>query len=119
MPLCSSSRNLFSPPPGGFLFEGLSDDEDDFHPVSGLAACQLEEMVPGMPLSLGLGTPKLGGGLNPSGGQSMSYYSFLGLAAWRGSFCSCRRGGVRLGMSQCHFPDPGYLSSPDLQVHAL
>lgn len=22
------------PPPGGFLFEGLSDDEDDFHPVS-------------------------------------------------------------------------------------
>lgn len=29
------------PPPGGFLFEGLSDDEDDFHPVSGLAACHL------------------------------------------------------------------------------
>ncbi|XP_074184384.1 semaphorin-7A-like [Rhinolophus sinicus] len=26
---------------GGFLFEGLSDEEDDFHPVSGLAACPL------------------------------------------------------------------------------
>lgn len=29
------------PPPGGFLFEGLSDEEDDFHPVSGLATCPL------------------------------------------------------------------------------
>lgn len=35
------------PPPGGFLFEGLSDDEDDFHPVSDRAACHLGEMVLG------------------------------------------------------------------------
>lgn len=43
------------PPPGGFLFEGLSDDEDDFHPVSGLAACPLGNVVPGMLSSLGPG----------------------------------------------------------------
>ncbi|XP_055273547.1 ubiquitin-like protein 7 [Moschus berezovskii] len=30
--------------PGGFLFEGLSDDEDDFHPESDRAACHLGEM---------------------------------------------------------------------------
>lgn len=49
-------------PPGGFLFEGLSDEEDDFHPVSGLAACPVGNTVPGMLPSQGPGAPKLGGG---------------------------------------------------------
>lgn len=39
--------------------------------------------MPGTRLSQGLGTPKLGGGLNPFGGQSVSYYSLLNLAAIR------------------------------------
>lgn len=69
-------------PPGGFLFEGLSDDEDDFHPVSGLTACRLEEVTQGVHPSLGTGVPKLGGGHRPFGGQYMLYYSFLNLAAW-------------------------------------
>ena len=60
MPLFFLLKSVL-PPPGGFLFEGLSDDEDDFHPVSGLAACHLGEMALGMHPSLGPGTPRLGG----------------------------------------------------------
>uniref|UniRef100_A0A8C4L868 Ubiquitin like 7 n=1 Tax=Equus asinus asinus TaxID=83772 RepID=A0A8C4L868_EQUAS len=115
----SSSRSMpsssYRDMPGGFLFEGLSDDEDDFHPVSGLAACPLREMVLKMGPSLGPGTAKLGGGHRPFGGQ-VSVILFLSEPGSLGSLPQERFlewGGVHLGMSQCCFPDSGasYLQS--------
>ena len=91
----SSLLKSVLPPPGGFLFEGLSDDEDDFHPVSGLAACPLEHVVQGG-LIPGAWSPSCELVIGPLVAKSMPHYCFLTLAAWGGSPRSVHGTGVGL-----------------------
>ncbi|XP_049634043.1 ubiquitin-like protein 7 isoform X1 [Suncus etruscus] len=64
----SSYRDM----PGGFLFDGLSDDEDDFHPVSGLAAGHVR--AHGLP-ELGAAHWLLGGQVSARSTPSSSAHS--------------------------------------------